>query len=413
MLTKDAIDTFLHSCQDRGLSNETTRTYSSRLKYFAIEYPELPTTTNKVETFLRKRGETPSKRGKVFDVLKAFYSHVEQQHGIPSPVPSKGPVGRPPKRVPRSVQQMCTTDTGRDRINEKLLQGGALPSESISLSTIDAVAMFVTARRHQHVSPYTLLKYASTFNPFIAHFPQLPTTPETIGEYIYSIKGQPHTRWTRATVIKALYNFLAERLKRPDLHGLVPSYTPKRKLRDTLELSQLQQLWDLPLSPRDRAIVNLLFDTGLREGEIVTLDAECVHPDFLAVSGKTGEHQVPISPDTYELLKQLAPSGPLFTTSKGRMSTHTLYCLIRDLLEQIGVTHGKRGPHMLRHSYARHYMALGGDLMSLKAILGHTKVSTTQIYAELAFTDVKKLHRQQTPLRTIIGENNVPQSDPR
>ena len=399
MITQEAVDRFLKSCQDRGLSPSTIQAYNYRLRHLPLEIPELPTTTSKIEAYLRARGETPSKRGKVFDVLQGFFTYLEKQDGTPSPVPPKGPMGRPPKKH-RVIHDLLTSD--RDEIRPSKLRQGGSGSISTSLSTAEAVSKFLTQRRNQGISPAREAKYHSIFKPFIARFPELPTSPEPIEEFIHSIKGEPETRFSYQSIINALYNFLEQRYKVPNPTKLIKPFKVPRKVRKTLELDQLQQLLSLDLSPQDSALLILIMDTGLRQGEICTLCRENVHNDFISVNGKTGERQVPISPITYQKLAGLVASGPLFLTERGPISPSYLYHHIQDLLGQIGVTTGRRGTHILRHSYARHYMAGGGDLMSLKEVLGHTRVSTTQIYAQLAFSDVKQRHGQATPLRTLV-----------
>lgn len=412
MKTADAARRFLEKCRERGLSEETVKTYFARLRHFATAHPELPLGTNKIEAYLKQRGETPARRGKAFNVLQAFYSYLEQFEDIPSPVPARGQRGRP-RRV--SAQDKVSAQVQAE-VQAALAAQGITPQgaggQDFSMATAEAVQKFTDSRKAQGIGKVTQEKYHTVFTPFKARYPELPLTPEPIEAFIRSIKGRPITRWTYQSTLKALYNFLEKRYRAPNPMRSIPPVKVPRKVRPTLELDQLRELIALDLSPRDRAIVTLLMDCGLRAGELSSLTREHVHPDHIVVDGKTGQHSIPISRDTYELLIMLAPSGLLFRTSKGPMSRKALWELIGELLDRIGYTGEKRGPHMLRHSYGRHYMALGGDLMSLKEVLGHTKVETTQLYAELAFEDVKQLHSRHSPLGKLNGGKDVhPESE--
>ena len=101
MKTQEAINQFIQHCQAKGLSVHSIRGYQSYLRHFEKEYPELTTDTRAINEFLRRRGETPAKRGAVFKRIQAFYSYLERAHGIPSPVPPRGKVGRPRKFIQR------------------------------------------------------------------------------------------------------------------------------------------------------------------------------------------------------------------------------------------------------------------------------------------------------------------------
>lgn len=97
METHELVISFIKDCEDRGLSYQTRRTFFSYLKQFAAEFEKLPIDTRVIEAFLEKRGETPSHRGNMFKRLQSFYSYLERNDGIKSPIPPAGPIGRPRK----------------------------------------------------------------------------------------------------------------------------------------------------------------------------------------------------------------------------------------------------------------------------------------------------------------------------
>jgi len=126
MKTEEALTRFLKKCEERGIADNTRRTYLGYLRHFVEEYPELPTDTLSIEAYLKKRKETPGHRGPVFKKLQAFYSYLEEFEGIKSPVPPRGPMGRP-----RKVKMVIKPGPGLVVENstmpdEKVVKGGYL-----------------------------------------------------------------------------------------------------------------------------------------------------------------------------------------------------------------------------------------------------------------------------------------------
>ena len=117
MKTEEALTRFLKKCEELGRSPSTRRHYHGYLRHFADTCPDLPTYTEVIEVYLKHRKETPAHRGMHFKCLQAFYSYLQMYEGIKSPVPSKGPMGRPSKRGA----------LGRDSniAGEKLVRGGS------------------------------------------------------------------------------------------------------------------------------------------------------------------------------------------------------------------------------------------------------------------------------------------------
>jgi integrase/recombinase XerD len=166
---------------------------------------------------------------------------------------------------------------------------------------------------------------------------------------------------------------------------------------------ELGWLLAAPASPRDRALVNLLVDTGLRIGEALHLNREDVLEESVLVDGKTGEREVPISGETRRQLRELVHHGAIFLGTKGRMTQSGAYRVVRTALARAGIHARKRGPHTLRHTFGRQYILAGGDLVSLQRILGHTDIGTTKIYAELDLRDITAQHRRFTPLKSALA----------
>jgi len=401
METKEALTRFLLKCEERGLALETRRKYHGYLRHFADEHPIIPETPWTIEQFLKKRGETPSKRGNWFSVLQAFYSYLEEFEGLKSPVPPKGKVGRPPKRKLLPTPDTEQIGEGSTMLTDKISSGGPSVSTSTSISTMEAVKMFLTSRKVKGCSERTLQEYGYHFKPFIMRYPMLPLTVEPIEEFLGSVKGVPETRWTVRRVLKALYHFLERRRKIPkDLFDW-PDVKVPRKVRRVLDIEELRRLFDFAEDFQQKVILTLLIDSKIRAEELCYLTREHVHPDYITVTGKTGERNVPINPGTYELLVQLAAEGPLFRVNSRPMRREYLRVMLRRLMERSGLEGKKLGPHILRHSASVQHMMFGGDLLSLKEELGHATTRMTEKYGQLAFPQVRQKHEEVDVLGKI------------
>ena len=407
METKEALTRFLIECEERGLSPTTIRHYHGYLRHFANEYPELPTDTRIIELYLKKRKETPAHRGDHFKHLQAFYSYLERIDGIKSPVPAKGPMGRPHKSklvITPASEQLDGTPPYK---KVKVVTGGSSVSSSTSISTVDAVQAFIKSRQVQGVSKRTLEGYYSYFKPFILQFPILPITTEQIEGFLASLKVDPETKWSYNKTLKALYHFLEDRKKLPKDLVILPRIKVTRKVRRVLSEDELRQLFSYTQNFLETAILTTLIDTKIRASELCSLHREKVYPDHITVTGKTGERDAPISPATYGLLIQLAPSGPLFTVNGKPMKREYLRIMLRRLMERAGLTGERLGPHILRHSSSVQHMMFGGDLLSLKEELGHTTTRMTEVYGRLAFPQVKQKHGEVNILGRITSQANL------
>lgn len=166
-----------------------------------------------------------------------------------------------------------------------------------------------------------------------------------------------------------------------------------------------------PLGQRDRAILELLYATGLRVSELANLKLQQVHMDagYLVVWGKGDkERLVPMGDWARDALRTYLEEGRRLTL-KGKFNPHVFLNhraqkLTRQgiwkIIKQCALLCGIRKnltPHMLRHSFATHMLENGADLRSLQAMLGHADISTTQIYTHVARARLKEIHRQFHP----------------
>jgi len=198
----------------------------------------------------------------------------------------------------------------------------------------------------------------------------------------------------------------AETLSSPKLERALPKF---------LELDEVLRLLeappeDTPLGVRDRAILETLYGTGIRVGELVNLNIEDV--DFssglIKVRGKgKRERIVPIGRAGLEALikylavreKLLRDKGEkaLFLDRLGqRLTDRSVRRIVDKYIRQIGA-HVKATPHTLRHTFATHMLNAGADLRAVQELLGHKSLSTTQVYTHLTITRLKKVYDQAHP----------------
>ncbi|MBS1244254.1 MAG: site-specific tyrosine recombinase XerD, partial [Deltaproteobacteria bacterium] len=189
-----------------------------------------------------------------------------------------------------------------------------------------------------------------------------------------------------------------------------------RPLPKYLTLTQVERLLNAPdgRTPegiRDRAMLTLMYASGLRASELVTLRLENVDANagFLYVLGKGGkERVVPVAEAALAALAgYMAGARPgflgkrvssaLFLSRRGKQITRqTLWNRIRRWALSAGIEE-RISPHTLRHSFASHLLAGGADLRAVQAMLGHADIATTQIYTHVTPERLRDVHRKHHP----------------
>lgn len=185
----------------------------------------------------------------------------------------------------------------------------------------------------------------------------------------------------------------------------------------TLTEAQVEALLDAPDADtpgglRDRAMLEVLYATGLRVSELVGLAvfSMSLNEGLLRVLGKGDkERLVPLGEDAREWLERYLTdarptllggkrSDQVFVTRLGSgMSRQMFWRLIKRYGVQAGIAAGNLSPHTLRHAFATHLINHGADLRVVQMLLGHADISTTQVYTHVARERLKALHRQHHP----------------
>ncbi len=259
------------------------------------------------------------------------------------------------------------------------------------------------------LSPRTLEQYRWAMEVLEAEFPKMPKKPEPLRRALNGAR----TVWIRDAYWRVWTVFFhwssrqygtrnpMELIQRPKI--------PDIEMR-ALEPSQLAMVLAAASDIRQTAIIALALDSGVRASEFGHLKVLDIGTDTIGLWGKGNRQaRVPISPETRHLLQLLMDRDGsdqrslLFTGNDGKpMSRFAVYRTVRRCMERAGIQGPKLGPHTLRHSLGKNYIAHGGDAFSLQRIMRHRDIATTQRYVNLAIHDVVEQHKQHSPLRDAI-----------
>lgn len=300
--------------------------------------------------------------------------------------------------------------------------GRATPHHSLA-SHLDFFLQYLSAERR--LAANTIRAYQAdllSFFDFLAASPETgrEVTPGRVREYLLhcrelGISNRSNAR--RVSALRAFFRFLlAERLIESDPTRLLDLPKAGRKLPQVLTLPEVDRLLAVPVGHqplilRNSAMLHLLYATGLRVSELVTLPVAALHltRGYIRVLGKgSKERLVPFGEEARERLETYLKLGRpgllrrrrsdfLFLTRSGRPMTRLRFWQI---LREIARTAGIRtaiSPHMLRHSFATHLLEHGADLRSVQLMLGHADIATTQIYTHVESGRLKTVHQRFHP----------------
>ncbi|MBU1077554.1 MAG: site-specific tyrosine recombinase XerD [Spirochaetes bacterium] len=197
-------------------------------------------------------------------------------------------------------------------------------------------------------------------------------------------------------------------LESPRIGVHLPEYLTLEEIEILLDIFDISNKYQL----RDKSIIELMYSAGLRVSELSNLKISRIHLNekIIKIKGKGNKERiVPIGEKAVCLLeKYLQNSRPyfekinrendfLFINFKGgRLSRISIWKLIKQYALKAGI-HKNISPHTLRHSFATHLLNNGADLRSVQELLGHSDISTTQIYTHLNYKKLKKFHSQFHP----------------
>jgi integrase/recombinase XerC len=216
------------------------------------------------------------------------------------------------------------------------------------------------------------------------------------------------------SAIRAFYRYLLKegKVKNNPAEGIIAPKSP-RKLPKVLDADQTVQLVEIneddPLAIRDKAMLELIYSSGLRLAELISLNLNDI--DFkdriLTVTGKGKKtRSVPVGQYAIKSIKKWLEERKLmtndseqalFVSKRGkRISPRS----VQERLKQWAIKQGLPNhvhPHMLRHSFASHLLESSGDLRAVQELLGHADISTTQVYTHLDFQHLAQVYDKTHP----------------
>jgi integrase/recombinase XerC len=245
--------------------------------------------------------------------------------------------------------------------------------------------------------------------------------PATVREFLAYLYAQNYTKSTTARKLATLRSFYKFLIRRGVVTAspMITIRTPKqeKRLPKCLDLEQVQKLMDAPgdgdiLSVRDKAMLEVLYSSGIRVSELVELDLADIdlQEGVLRVRGKGRKDRLtPIGSQAigavnrYLEMRTADPklsgktTGRVFLNKHGQsLSTRSVRRKLDKYLIEAGLDPGI-SPHTLRHSFATHLLNNGADLRSVQELLGHQSLSTTQVYTHLTTSRMKQVYDQAHP----------------
>jgi integrase/recombinase XerD len=302
---------------------------------------------------------------------------------------------------------------------------------------MDSVEQFVGALwAERGASRNTVLAYGRDLRDFAAFVrargrAAAEAGAEDIAGYLQALRRRglgSRSIARRISAIRGLFRFLlaaGEIHHDPTEH--VESPHPPRRLPRALSMAEAAALVESPDTTRtdglrDRALLEVLYASGMRASEVVDLRLEDLNlaAGYLMCTGKGNRQRlVPVGVQAVRWLRRYLESarpalvrradpGVVFVGRAGRgLSRQALWGILKRAARRAGVR-ATTSPHTLRHSFASHLLERGADLRSVQAMLGHADISTTQIYTHLPSTVVRDMYRRFHPRATAPGRGAMP-----
>lgn len=276
---------------------------------------------------------------------------------------------------------------------------------------IDMLASEAGASRHTLSAYRSDLAAAGTIVPSLG-----AASMDQLGELAPAWSGlASSTLARRSAALRRFYGFLQEEGLRADNPGAaLPRPRQVRPLPRILDRDDVDAMFRSaedkaasgePASLRNLALLELLYGSGLRASELVSLPRRALRKGqpFLIIRGKGDkERLVPVSSRASEAVERwsatLVEGQWLFPSRAGHISRVRLFQIMRTMAAAAGVAPERVSPHVLRHAFATHLLAGGADLRALQTLLGHADIATTQIYTHVDSERLVQLVNERHPL---------------
>ena len=263
---------------------------------------------------------------------------------------------------------------------------------------LNKVLKFMGSRGIHEVSAIS----SQDLNDYVAYLEENKFAAATVSRNIASLKAFYHFMLQEGCVAEDL----SEQLKAPKIEKKVPEIMSPEEVIRLLE----QPTGDTPKEIRDKAMLELLYATGIRVTELITLRISDVNMQlgFILCRDRTKERIIPFGAaarnalaryleGTRDAMLENKTSDVLFANCSGQpMSRQGFWKLIKYYAKKAGIK-ADITPHTLRHSFAAHLVENGADLRSVQEMLGHSDISTTQIYANMNHSHIREVYAKAHP----------------
>lgn len=272
-------------------------------------------------------------------------------------------------------------------------------------------------------SKNTLAAYRSDlkiFNKWLAGKPLISVNSKHIQDYFSDRQKNNISSSSQARILTCLHSFyqylLANQLIKKDPTEQLSQPKLEKKLPVFLNIQEVEKLLEAPSSSslfgqRDRAMLELLYSCGLRVSELINLSYHNINlkEEFIRIHGKGNKERVlPMGEMAIDyLLKYETNARPMllkngqsdsyFLSNRGSaMSRQNFFYIIKTYANQVGIDK-PLSPHSLRHAFATHLVQKGADLRSVQLMLGHSDISSTQLYTHIQNAQLKTQHAKHHP----------------
>lgn len=275
-------------------------------------------------------------------------------------------------------------------------------------------------RFERNYSPNTLRSYSRDLMDFYKYCKEKDldfTNKRNIRSYIQFIaqKNYKNSTFVRKVIsLRSFFEYLLTFEKiNEDLTVFIPTPKAEKKLPQFLSVDEVMKLLNSPslddlIGIRDRAIIEILYATGIRVSELVGMNEEDINWNYgeIRVFGKRAKERIVIvGEETLKILQLYKdhvrpkllkkPEKAFFLNAKGgRISDRAIRMIIKKYTKDFNK---KVSPHTLRHTFATHLLEGGADLRYVQELLGHVRISTTQIYTHLTSEQIRKTYTLSHP----------------
>jgi len=285
---------------------------------------------------------------------------------------------------------------------------------------------FNNIKSQRNYSEHTLIAYKKDVDQFadflLQEFEIVPenASSDMIRSWVVNLLENGYSKTTlhrKISSLKVFYNYLinqnyiktnpAAKLNLPKQDQRLPNVLSEKQLGQLLDETDYPDTFE---GTRDRLVVEMLYQTGIRRAEIVNLLVDNVNfynltikvtgkgnkQRIIPVDGKLA-HLITVYLNYRNSLKQENISNRLFVTKKGKaIYAKLIYRIVNRYLHLVS-TASKKSPHILRHSFATHMLNSGADINVVKELLGHSSLSATQVYTHNTIDKIKSIYKQAHP----------------